>query len=55
MIADVVKDIADEVRLFSRDYDVVLTSGGLGPTHDDVTMEGVFCCCHSNRITCIIW
>ena len=43
MIPDIIKDIADEVKLFSRNYDLVLTSGGLGPTHDDVTMAGSSC------------
>ena len=48
MIADVTQDIADEVRLFSKNYDIVLTSGGLGPTHDDVTMAGMFWHCHND-------
>ena len=48
IIADVIKDIADEIRLFSKNYDLVLTSGGLGPTHDDVTMAGVFLHRHGN-------
>ncbi len=41
VIADVVSEIARDVREFSERFDYVLTSGGVGPTHDDVTMEGV--------------
>jgi molybdenum cofactor synthesis domain-containing protein len=41
VIPDDVALIAAEVAEFSRLFDVVFTSGGVGPTHDDVTIEGV--------------
>jgi molybdenum cofactor synthesis domain-containing protein len=41
LIPDVIEVIAEEVRAFAQDYTYVLTSGGVGPTHDDVTMDGV--------------
>ena len=40
-IPDVVSVIAEYVRVMSQGFDFVLTSGGIGPTHDDLTIEGV--------------
>jgi molybdenum cofactor synthesis domain-containing protein len=41
VIPDEVSLIAEEVAAFTKAFDLVFTSGGVGPTHDDVTMEGV--------------
>jgi molybdenum cofactor synthesis domain-containing protein len=40
-IADDPDAIADEVARCAASADHVITSGGVGPTHDDVTLEGV--------------
>jgi molybdenum cofactor synthesis domain-containing protein len=40
-IPDDVSVIARDVSELSEHYDVVFTSGGIGPTHDDLTMDGV--------------
>ena len=41
MIPDDIDIIATEVAALSKSHDYVLTSGGVGPTHDDVTIEAV--------------
>jgi molybdenum cofactor synthesis domain-containing protein len=41
VIPDEIDTIAEAVRLLSPQVDVLFTSGGVGPTHDDVTIAGV--------------
>lgn len=41
VVSDDVCEIATEIRRLRNEVDVVITSGGVGPTHDDVTIKGV--------------
>src|SRR5262249_41670449 len=41
MILDDLDVIAREIQTLSSSHDFVFTSGGVGPTHDDVTIDAV--------------
>lgn len=41
MVPDEIDVIAAEVRALHDTHDVVFTSGGVGPTHDDITIEAI--------------
>jgi len=40
-IPDDTEIIGREVATFSEGFDLVFTTGGVGPTHDDVTIDGI--------------
>lgn len=41
IISDSAKRIQDAVNSLRSDYDYVFTTGGIGPTHDDITAENI--------------
>ena len=41
VIPDVEKTIVDTLNLLRSTYDYVFTTGGIGPTHDDITSESL--------------
>ena len=41
IIPDVEKTIIQNIRLLSKQFDYVFTTGGIGPTHDDITAESI--------------
>jgi len=40
-VPDIEADIVDEVRKCAERYTHVFTSGGVGPTHDDITIDAI--------------
>lgn len=40
VVSDELSSISAAVKTMAALHDFVLTTGGIGPTHDDVTMEG---------------
>ena len=41
VIPDLEKTIVDTLKFLKSSYDYVFTTGGIGPTHDDITTEAV--------------
>ena len=41
IIPDVEKIIIKNIKLLSRKYNYVFTTGGIGPTHDDITAQSI--------------
>src|SRR5947199_369691 len=41
VVADIPEDIVAAVNLLRAKYDYVLTTGGIGPTHDDKTADAI--------------
>ncbi|KAL5113412.1 hypothetical protein ACEQ8H_008709 [Pleosporales sp. CAS-2024a] len=41
VIADDQGEIVEAVQRMSKNYDMVVTSGGIGPTHDDITYQSI--------------
>ncbi len=41
IVPDVISEIADAVNALRARYTYVFTTGGIGPTHDDITADGI--------------
>ncbi|KAK9712155.1 hypothetical protein K7432_007335 [Basidiobolus ranarum] len=41
IVPDITEDIVESVKRLSANHDYVFTSGGIGPTHDDITYESI--------------
>ena len=42
-------EIAREISSITKNYPVIFTCGGVGPTHDDLTYEGIAECFHLKK------
>jgi molybdenum cofactor synthesis domain-containing protein len=41
MVADIEQEIVDNLKQVKNSYDYVFTTGGIGPTHDDITTKSI--------------
>ena len=44
VIPDIENTIIETVNILRKKYDYIFTSGGIGPTHDDITAEAIANC-----------
>ncbi|MDX8387997.1 MAG: molybdopterin-binding protein [Ghiorsea sp.] len=44
IVADDHQQIVDTLKRLHQNFDAVITSGGIGPTHDDITMQSIADC-----------
>jgi len=40
-IENIEKNIVEKINLFRKKFDYVFTTGGIGPTHDDITSQSI--------------
>ena len=45
IIPDQKKIIISQIRKLKNQYDFIITTGGIGPTHDDITSESISLAC----------
>ena len=50
VVPDVSAEIIDAINAMRKKYDYVFTSGGIGPTHDDITSDAVAKAFNTNLI-----
>ena len=41
VVQDIEKNIVEKINLFRKKFDYVFTTGGIGPTHDDITSQSI--------------
>ena len=41
VVADITQEIIDAINALRHKFDYVFTSGGIGPTHDDITSQSI--------------
>ena len=45
IVPDIEKIIVENINLLSKKFDYLFTTGGIGPTHDDITAQSISNAC----------